>query len=271
MLRQFPRLLTFALALLVTPHCAMNEAETSADTSESGDEPSAGVVLSAASWKLEWDTEGLTLDPSGGWSVTTNLGYRVRVDRGFHVSHGVSLSKCPASAEASLFSGLVRSAYAHTTDEDASAIETLVISDLAFPRETELGASSFEPARYCRVFFLLARGMPGAVTKDGLDMSNRSLFFSGTWSRGASQGKVEVDTWWPQGKREELDASIETAVFERAKEDGKVRFAFVSVRLPLGRAFDNIELEEDSEAVLEDRVIDNLTEGARFVVDLGAP
>jgi hypothetical protein len=271
--RTTPSLLSvlgFALTLLFAPHCTTERAATGEDEATAKEE---GVVVSAASFTLAWDTEGLELDPDGGFSVTTNLGYRVRIDRGFHVSHGVSLAPCATNevAAASVFGLAIRSAHAHTEDEDPSAMEPLVISDLARPGVMELGASAFTPARYCGVFWLLARGMPGAVTGDGLDMSNRSVFFSGAWQRGDASGPVDIDTWWPQGKLEDLAAVTDPAAFDAASTDGAVRFAFVTIRSPLGRAFDGVEFAADAEAVIEDRIVDNLTAGAEFVVALGEP
>jgi hypothetical protein len=200
----------------------------------------------------------------------------VRVDRGYHVLHGVSLARCPdtAAASAGLF-GLpisIPAARAHTTDEDPSALELLFSSTLDKPPTSrEIGASAFEPARYCRAFFLLARGMPGAVAKDGEDLENRSVFFTGSWRRGDTQGPLVIDTWWPEGRLLPLEDITEPSAFEQAARDRALRFAFVTIRIPLGEAFDDVDFATDGEPSIVDHVLGNLTARAEMVVELRAP
>jgi len=264
--------LGFVLALLFGPHCTAEQMTTTSGAPDKTS-PEAGVILSAASFELEWDTSGIDLDPQGGFSLQTNLGYEVHIERGFHVAHGVSLAKCPPSpASASWWSFSISSAYAHTTDADPSAIESLVISDLADPPGSVfLGASSFPPARYCKVFFLLARGMPGKTTQDGFDLSNRSLYFTGTYQKNGVSGPVLIDTWWPKGKLEDLENVVPAETFAAAREDGGTRFAFVTIHASLGQTFDDVDFAADSAAIITDRVIENITAGAEFNVDLRAP
>lgn len=267
-------LLCFVVTSLFAPHCADEpQANGGAPAAEAGD---PGVVVSAATWTLDWQTEGVAWDPNGGFSLTTNLGYEVHVDRGHHVLHGVSLARCPEeAAPATGLFGLpisIPTARAHTTDEDPSALELLFVSSLDKPPVArEIGASAFEPARYCSAFFLLARGMPGAVASDGEDLENRSVFFSGSWRRGETQGPLAIDTWWPEGRLLELSEITDPSVFEEAARDQALRFAFVTIRIPLGEAFDDVDFETDGEPVIVDRIVGNLTARAEMVVDLRAP
>jgi len=259
--RRAPTVALFFVALVCTPDCAFERDEP---PPVDLDDATGGAIVSAATWTLEWNTEGLELDPEGGWSVTTNLGYRVHVDRGFFVTHNVSLVPCPPEESTTAWLGWsVRSASAHEENADPSMIEALLVSDLAHPRTAAIGESSFPPTRYCKVFWLVARGMPGKQSPDGLDLSNRSIFLAGTWERGGSSGIVDIDTWWPQGKLVDLDVP--------AAEDEAVRFAFITIESPLGRAFDDVDFEFDSEAVMEDRILDNLSTGAVARVELATP
>ncbi len=267
--RRAPILVGFVSALLSTPHCTL---ERGSLEEERGAAP-AGVVLSAGTWTVEWDAYGLTLDPEGGWSVTTNLGYRVQVDRGFHVAHNLSFVPCPAEApsSASLFDLTIRSARAHEEEMDPSMIEALFVSDLARPRTVEIAANSFAPARYCQVYFLFARGMEGNTSADGLDLSNRTVFLAGTWERDGASGALGIDTWWPGGRFVDLESVVSPSTFAAAAEDSAVRFAWVTLKSPLRRVFDDIDFASDTEALMEDRILDNLTEGMEVHVELDAP
>ena len=259
----------FLLTLLFAPDCVNGE-----PSAAEGDvvEVDTGVVVSAATWSLDWNTEGVVFAPEGGFSLTTDLGYEIVIHRGFHVLHGVSLAACPTAPASASWGLSIRSALAHTAEEDPSAIETLFITDLSQkPVLAEIGASAFPPIHYCRVFSLLARGMAGAFGPDGEDLSNRSVFFEGTFRRGDVAGPISIDTWWPQGKLVDLAEVIEPGIYETAKNEENAKFAFVTIRVPLGSVFDGIDFATDIEPVVVDAVVDNLAKRTDFVVDLKAP
>lgn len=276
MLRQWmSRLLPtigFAFALLATPHCAIREpnGEIPSNAIETAEH---GVVLSAATWTLGYDTEGVEFDSNGGFSVTTNLGYRVHVDAGHLVLHRVALVPCPSEPiETTSFFGLsITSAFAHEEETDPSSMETLAISDMVQPKANEIGANAFEPARYCQVYWLVARGMEGAVAKGGFDMSNRSVFFAGTWERGGASGPLLVDTWWPAGVFVNLQSIAEPNVFEAAAAEPSVHFTWIGIDVALGTIFDDIEFEVDSDAIIADTILDNIILDAKMTVDLQSP
>jgi hypothetical protein len=142
-------LLAGSLALLFGPDCS-SASDTAELLSNTGAVEARGVTLTAATWKRVWDRTGVTPDPDGGFSVDTDLGYRVHVTEGWLSHHSVSLSPCETAGdtaeEARSWSLPIKSAFAHEENQDPSTIEALVVEDLTRLDDAELGASSFPPA-----------------------------------------------------------------------------------------------------------------------------
>lgn len=264
--------LGFCLSLIATPHCTMER------PSDTGNENAAetvddGVILSAATWTLGWNSDGVEFDATGGFTITTNLGYRVHIDTGHLVLHRVALIPCPA-APANTTAGVsfsVASAFAHEEDADASSMETLAVSDAVHLKTTEIGANAFAPVRYCQVYWLVARGMDGAATAGGIDMSNRSIYFEGTWSRNGDSGPLLVDTWWPTGIIADMKSIVEPDLYGTAAAETSVHFMWIGIDVGLGKLFDDIEFGADSEAIIADSILDNVIANAELTVDLQSP
>jgi hypothetical protein len=232
-----------------------------------------GVILSAATWTLGWNTDGVEFDAAGGFTITTNLGYRVHIQTGNLVLHRVALIPCPvAPASTTAFLSLsIASAFAHDETADPSSMETLAVSDLVHPKTTEIGANAFAPVRYCQVYWLVARGMDGATAADGLDMSNRSIYFEGTWERNGDSGPLLVDTWWPTGIITDMKSIVDSDVYNTAAAESSVHFMWIGIDVPLGKLFDDIELAADSDAIIADSILDNIIAGTELTVDLQSP
>lgn len=265
-------LVGFGLALVGTPHCAQNEANQG-DSSNDIEEAADGVILSAATWTLDWNTEGVEFDPAGGFSLTTNLGYKLHIDAGHVVLHRVALIPCPVppSDTQAFFSLSIASALAHEENADPSSMETLAVADALHPKSFEIGANAFTPVRYCQMYWLVARGMEGAVGTGNLDMSNRSIYFQGTWERNGDSGPLLIDTWWPTGVITDMKSIVEPDLYASATAESSVHFTWIGIEIPLGRMFDDIEFGADSEAIIADSVLDNIIGEAAMTVDLQAP
>jgi hypothetical protein len=187
------------------------------------------------------------------------------------------LSPCDAAksnAEEARFWGFsIKSAFAHEENQDPSSIEALVVEDLTRLDDAELGASSFPPALYCRAHWLVARPTGEQIAPEGVDMSGSSVRLAGSWSRGGASGEFSIDTWWPQAILLNIEDAASPEDLEQAREDGASRFAIVTIRRPLGRAFDGIDF--DSDAVTEDQIagwlLDNLVAGADLSIELWSP
>lgn len=265
--------LGFTLALLCTPHCALEQAKEPVDSSAVEPMMEDGVILSAASWTLGWNTAGIEFDASGGFSLTTNLGYRVHIETGHLVLHRVALIPCPApAADTTAFVSLsIASAFAHEEDADPSSMETLAVSDVVHSKAAEIGANAFAPLRYCQMYWLVARGMEGALAPDGLDMSNRSIYFAGTWERNGDSGPLLVDTWWPAGVIIDMKSFVDPQMYATASTESNVHFAWIDIDLSVGKFFDDIEFGMDSDAIIADSILDNMIAHAELTVDLQSP
>jgi hypothetical protein len=171
----------------------------------------------------------------------------------------------------SLFGLSIASVFAHEENADPSSMETLAVSDLVHPKVDEIGANAFAPVRYCQVYWLVARGMEGAVASDGLDMSNRSIFFEGTWERDSESGPFVVDTWWPAGVITDMSTIVDRDLFKAASAETYVHFTWIGIDVALGKMFDDIEFEADSDAIIADTILDNAILHAQLTADLQSP
>jgi hypothetical protein len=277
MRRRLPRsvsLLAGAIALLLAPDCATKSNTTDFQSNTTAEEP-RGVTLTAATWTRSWDKTGVTPHPEGGFSVDTDLGYRVHVTEGWLTHHSVSFSPCEpaggAAEDAHWWSSPIKSARAHAEDKNPSTIEALLVEDLTSLDDAELGAVSFPPALYCRAHWLVARSTGEQISPEGVDMGGSSVRLSGTWSRGGVTEAFSVDTWWPHALLLDIEAIASPEDLAEARDDGASRFAFVTLRRPLGRAFDGVDFETSTEDQIAGWLLDNLVAGAHLSVDLWSP
>ena len=260
-------------ALLLAPSCAIERAATGlAGSGGSGGESASaaeGALLRGTTWSLTWDKARITPAEGGGWTTTTDLGYRVHVTSGWLVDYSVSLGLCAtgdqdggASALARLFR--VRSARAHE-DGNASTIDLQHAEDLTGSLEPRQPWSAGFPAeRYCRVHWLAGRGDARVDSPDGVDLQGLSLVVAGTWERDGERRDLAVSTWWPQGYLVDLD----TLVIAKAPDDGEARVAHITVKRSLGTLFDGIDLASATGEVLAGRALENLARYTEAHVEL---
>ncbi len=264
--------LGFLSALVCTPHCATKDADDSVASNEP-DTVDHGVVLSAATWSLGWKNEGVQFDAAGGFTLINDLGYTIHVDVGDLVLHRVALVPCSQkTAQRAIFPFVsINAAFAHEEASDPSSIEALALSTVGDSEATEIGANAFAPVRYCQAYWLVARGMAGAFANDGLDMSNRSIYFSGTWERDGQSGKLLIDTWWPMGTFADLKSITDAAVYENATKEDSVHFGWIKIDIALGKVFDGVDFAADSEEIVADSVLDNIVATAELTADFRTP
>ncbi len=122
--------------------------------------------------------------PSVGWSVITDLGYEVRVDRGWLVSSGLTLVPCGDDvgwAGAGNFG--VGTAYAgHSGEVDLSGITSPIVESLTEPAVVEWRSSKIPSTRYCQLHYLLARSDERAVADAAqVDMRGFTLWIDAAY------------------------------------------------------------------------------------------
>ena len=118
-----------SVALLLAGCAADHGVESG--TARPSEDLSEGIVVSSASWRLDWIMDGV--EPGErGWSTTTDLGYRAGIEAGWVLAYSVTLSPCiesTASRSERLWSVIgLGTAYADHPDFEANiAAETGIV------------------------------------------------------------------------------------------------------------------------------------------------
>ena len=229
-------------------------------------------------YALAWARDDVTALPGGaGWTVTNDLGYVVRVTRGWVTSYSMELVECPkealsraARAGALVWSTLEGEAWAgHATGTpNPAAIRPMQVESLLEPVDREVGAVTLAPQSYCKLHYLLARagreapGLPAEV-----DMVDTSLHVDGSYrAPGASANTpFSIHTALAYG-----------ALFEHAGRDATalhvdtgIRGATVAVRRHRGRMFDGVDFAHMTERAVALQVLRALVDHADVEVAAG--
>lgn len=241
-------------------HCA----DAPSDPATAGD----GVLLSRATWSLEWDTAGTHAEPGGGWSVTNDVGVTFVVESGWLVARSVAFGPCDlpdAGATGWLRLG-PRAARAHGED-DPSTLTLALIEDLARPVASSGHAALFAPTRYCRAHWLVARATDSATSHLRGEAVGSSLALLGSWSRAGRGGRLSLRTWWTHGHLARIADVVDGGLPQHDAPLG----ADVVITRRLGALFDGVDPEALSEDELSWRVLDNLARGAVVRARLSVP
>jgi len=142
---------------------------------------------------LEWNSSTVAPGSGGAFEVTNDLGYRVRVTRGYVVSRDLELSPCaikPPPTVAFLLESIEsllapRPAYAgHTGIADPSSTKIAQVESLLDVQPHAGGTVHPGAQTYCQAYYLIARadrdasGLPAEI-----DMVDQSVYVEGTFRR----------------------------------------------------------------------------------------
>lgn len=150
--------------------------------------PAATPAPHAVRYTLTWAEGDVTPAGDGGaWTVTTNVGYRVRVARGWVTSYSTELVECPRAADAGGLGGWPFAPAAAWAGHNAgtpnpAAVKPMQVESLTDPAPHDAGTVLLAPQPYCQVHYLVARAghdSPG-LPRD-LDMVDVSLHVEGTY------------------------------------------------------------------------------------------
>jgi hypothetical protein len=142
---------------------------------------------------MAWEESQIESLDAGGWSTTSDLGYRVEVEEGWVLNYLLSLVPCDSEPDTGALAwlGWVFGSPAHADHapfSDPSLVELSALEPFDSPRTLNLGPFGFPEQTYCSVYWLIARGEPGTAA------GGTSLRIRGTWQRGTETGAVEIDT-----------------------------------------------------------------------------
>ncbi len=140
----------------------------------------------AVRYRLTWASDDVTPTSDGkGWEVTTDLGYRVHVTRGWVTSYSTELVECSKAADArGWWPFEAASAWAghNAGTPNPAAVKPMRVESLLDPTPHDAGTVTLAPQPYCQLHYLVARAghdSPGLPTE--LDMVDVSLHVEGTY------------------------------------------------------------------------------------------
>jgi len=210
-------------------------------------------------YRLDWAVEGAEGRGAAGWSVTTDLGYRVHVTRGYVTSYSMELVECPRQSPTPIArAGDVLRALAgegtafagHSAGTpNPAAIRPMRIESLTSPAPAEVGDVLLQPQAYCQLHYLIARAGPDAVGFPGdVEMHDTSLHVEGTFRvpGGTTDMPFTVHTAVANGGL--FDRA--TGAREPMRFDTGTSALQVTVRRRLARMFDGVDF-----ATMTDRMV----------------
>jgi hypothetical protein len=212
-----------------------------------------------------WDDANRTADGTA-WEVGNDLGYRVRVTRGYVTSYSMELVECPkdaatpvASLGTLLWSAVGSTAYAgHATGTpNPAAIRPMQVESLTAPTARQVAVVLLSPQTYCQLHYLVARagreapGLPADV-----DMVDASLHIDGTYQAP----ETTTDTPFTLHTAVAYGALFDHTVNPAAPlhvDTGSSATA-TTVRRHLGRIFDGVDFVTMTDRVIAGQVLKSL-------------
>lgn len=225
----------------------------------SDDDGALGWWVEAVVYRQDWAWGDAAPRPSGpGWSVVTDRGYEVVVERAWLTNYSAALVPCPHEVVeddggwASLLPGIVSVAYAGDgASIDPSTVADAWVEDFATPRRSTLGEAWFAPTDYCRVHVLSAAAPANARHEadgqpEGVTLMLEGEFRDPTTGRWSSLSLV---TSLANGTFIELP--------DRSSRDTEGIMEVVLTRR-LDTLLDDIEFSSASAVEIEQQVLRNL-------------
>lgn len=226
-------------------------------------------------YRLTWGRDdGVTPGGDGSWSVTNDLGYRVRVARGWITSYSMELVECPKESrgEASPFGLLAaalgaRAAWAgHLSGTpNPAAIRPMQVESLIEPVSHDVGAVTLAPQPYCQLHYLVARaGKDSPGLPADLNMVDASLHLEGTYqARDADRATpftVHSDVAYGQLFNHVAPAGTSLHV------DSGREAVRVEVRRRRSRMFDHVDFARMADRQLALRVLTSFVDDAEVAI-----
>ena len=216
-------------------------------------------------YRLDWAWDDAVKTTDGvAWEVTNDLGYRVRLTRGFITSYSMELVECPKTALLSL-RGVALAGHSSGTPNPA-AIRPIQVESLTEPTAREVGTVLLQPQAYCQLHYLIARAAREAVgLPPDLDMVDTSLHVEGTER--------------PPGASTEAPFALHTALangalVDRAGDaalhvDTGRETARVTVRRHLGRMFDGVDFATMTPQMVAGQILKSLVAHVEVTIESG--
>ena len=221
-------------------------------------------------YSLTWNTEGAQRLATGGWKLTTDLGYTVQLQRGYLISRSMEVTECPKTITTSWIEPRPAFAGHASGTPNPAAILTPHAESLLEAGTTAAGRVMLQPQQYCKSFYLIARadnttvGLPHDV-----DMVDLSLYVEGFFLKPGSTDATPFHIRTAIGNGTVLDifppghfADSAAAFHLDTGKEG----AEVSVRRDLSTMFTGVDFSTLSEQMMARQVLKNLIDHTEIVV-----
>lgn len=236
--------------------------------------PARDAAPHVVTYALDWahDDAGVaSRGTDGAFTVANDLGYTVRVTRGWITSYGVELVECPRAAAAApaplaraaalVWSAIEGTAWAgHSTDTpNPAAAHPMQVESLVAPEAHDVARIELAPQAYCKLHYLLARA--GAEARDlprEPDMVGTSLHVEGTYRAPGSSSDVPFTLHTASAYGALLEhAGADPQPLRVDTGDGDAR---ITIRRHRARMFDGVDLARVSERAAAMQVLRALVE-----------
>jgi len=237
-------------------------------------------------YRLAWHQDGVVRGSAEpGWSVVSDLGFHVRVTRGYLVSYGMEFVECEgdpagagprsAASRAGALAALLGPSPAHaghgSADPNPARLGTTFVESLTEAGTIDVGYVEAPAYRYCSLHYLVAGARRGAVgLPDDVDMLGASLHVEGVYR--APSGQIEapftIRTSAANGVLGALRGSL--ARFGPAgvvEVDGSIESARATISRDLSTMFDGVDFVALSDRQASWRVLNNLIAATEIVVE----
>jgi hypothetical protein len=235
---------------------------------------SAPPAAHSVSYQLEWRRRGGVDPPSDApLEITNDLGYLVRVTRGYVVTRSIEMIPCAIPSPVSLLDTIdrmigPRPAFAgHSAIPDPSSTKSPTVESLLQRGPRQLPALYPGARMYCRAHYLIARADPqSAGLPTEIDMVDQTLRVEGTFQRRgeATATPFTVTSAVANGKLFELGTQSPSAAARRL--DTTSESAIVIVRRNLDTIFDRVDFATMNEKRMAREMLQNLVDGAELEV-----
>ena len=221
-------------------------------------------------YQLDWVLEGVTQTPDRtAWEVTNDLGYRVRVTRGYVTSYSMELVECRKDTAAtplaslgtflwSVVEGTASAGHATGTPNPA-AIRPMQVESLTAPTAHQVGAALLAPQTYCQLHYLVARAdreAPGLPAD--LDMVDTSLHIDGTYRAPGTTADTPFTLHTAVAYGALFDHTVNSSAALHV--DTGTSATQVTVRRHLGRIFDGVDFVKMTDRMIAGQVLKSLVD-----------
>jgi hypothetical protein len=206
------------------------------------------------------------------------LGFTVRLDEGYLVSHGLGLVPCQTNDRTmsipprtgSLLTPLFEwlkpntARAGHSADDDVPRFPGSYVEPLHEPDRTAMGTLEIPSGRYCETHYLIARAQPPMHGEPkGRSLARKTLYLRGTWhapADGLDPTRFEVLSPLGNGALDPLKTSI-TEAGEPLVLDAEHPSLHLEISRHLPDLFHGIDFPTMAERDIARQVLKNIVHG----------